>query len=163
MKQKKYLVLFLNFIIIGMFMITRCFSENLKVWQKVAKDYKQTKWLLNAWLKKMIDGKRVADYIDEKGYKKVAIYGMGDIGKLLLQDLKNSGLEVIYGIDRNAANISCEIPVFSVNQEREDVDLIIVTPFHYIDEIKGQLTKDSKAEIKAIDDILYSLGQESNI
>ena len=48
-------------------------------------------------------------------WKRVAIYGMGEMGKLLKKELQLDGVKVLYAIDRNAENIKTDIPVYQLS------------------------------------------------
>ena len=77
----------------------------------------------------------ISDYLLDKGYRKIAIYGMSDMGKALLNELKQSELIVEYVIDRNAGEIFVDIPVLLPENDFLDTDVIIVTPFLQYDAI----------------------------
>ena len=55
--------------------------------------------ITNDWLRLKQDGKSMIAYFEREKYKKIAIYGMHYMGMSLLNELKNSEIEVLYGID----------------------------------------------------------------
>lgn len=57
----------------------------------------------------------------------VAIYGMKELGEILLHELKNGGVDVKYSIDREADSMYSEIDIYKPNDDLECVDMIIVT------------------------------------
>ena len=64
--------------------------------------------MFNQWLIIKQEGKSVDAYFKENNYKKIAIYGMGYAGRRLLDDLKGTGIEVVYTVDRKMNNVSAE-------------------------------------------------------
>ena len=58
--------------------------------------------LLNHWLEVKNEGKSLAGYFLEMGYSRIAIYGMAELANRLTEDLAGSGVEIVYGIDRDA-------------------------------------------------------------
>ncbi len=58
--------------------------------------------IVNKWLKNRNQHISVADYFKNNHYEKIAIYGMGEIGKRLYEELCAEGIEVTAVFDRNA-------------------------------------------------------------
>lgn len=52
------------------------------------------------------------DYFLRNGYKKITIYGMRYVGETLLDELKNSEINVVYGIDKNADFVCSDVSAF---------------------------------------------------
>lgn len=112
------------------------------------------------WLDKLIFGKRMAHFFERNGYRKVAIYGMGRIGKHLLADLKNSSIDVIYVIDQNISrntNYFEGIPCYSLDSKLPYVDMLIITVPSEAEKIKEDLNKRVPYQIESINDILFVL------
>lgn len=113
--------------------------------------------MMNQWVKVKQEGKNLASYFEKNGYKKIAIYGMSYAGETLLEELKDSEINVVYGIDRNAGEIYADVDVVSVDEELEDVDAIVVTAVTFFDEIEEQLEKKVACPIVSLEDILYEI------
>lgn len=100
---------------------------------------------LKRWLENRNAGKTFADYFREYGYRKIAIYGAGDIGKLLYEEVKNSDINVCYFVDRNAEGLREleNIPVIPINniKHMEEVDAIVITPLGNYDAICKSLAE----------------------
>lgn len=97
----------------------------------------------------------MAAYFKRKDYKKIAIYGMHYMGMSLLNELKNSGIEVAYGIDRNADHIFADCKVITPDEEFEDVDAIVVTPVFYFESIEEELSQKVSYPIVSLEEVLY--------
>ncbi len=100
--------------------------------------------VLDIWLKNYREGKRIDVFFKDNFYYSVAIYGMGRLGEHVLCELKNSSINVKYGIDQNADKVFIDgievvrpIDIMKMNK----VEAIIVTPLHYFNEIESNLAK----------------------
>ena len=89
--------------------------------------YRKMFFVYDAWLKLYSDNRSISGFLKEKQYNKVAIYGDGYLGKQLYRELKRDGIEVSYFIDRNAAYLKEEIPVYTVEGNLPKVDMVIST------------------------------------
>lgn len=113
--------------------------------------------MMNQWVKVKQAGKSIPDFLLEKGYSKIAIYGMNYVGETLYDELRDSGIEVVYAIDRNADSIFSEINIVTPDSELDQVDAIIVTPIFFYDEIEEMLSNKIDADILCMEDILYAI------
>ena len=107
------------------------------------------------WIKVKQQGKNVSDFLKEEGYENIAIYGMSYIGERLIDELKNTDINVVYGIDRNINFISSSIDLVSINDNLKTVDAIVVTAVTFFDEIYEEHTKKIDCPIISLEDILY--------
>lgn len=107
------------------------------------------------WIKVKQQGKNVSDFLKEEGYENIAIYGMSYIGERLIDELKNTDINVVYGIDRNINFISSSIDLVSINDNLKTVDAIVVTAVTFFDEIYEELSKKIDCPIISLEDILY--------
>ena len=112
---------------------------------------------LDQWVAVKQEGKNLATYFEKKGYKKIAIYGMSYLGERLLSELKDTEIQVVYGIDKNADNIYSEIQVKSLEDDLDEVDAIVVTAISFFDEIEFELEKRVDCPIVSIEDALYEI------
>ena len=113
--------------------------------------------LMNQWVKVKQEQKDIAQYLEKKGYKKIAIYGMSYVGERLFDELKDSGIETAYAIDKKTDGIYAEIDVFAPDDTLPAVDAVIVTPVFFFEEIKQTLSSQTKADILSLEDILYDI------
>lgn len=113
--------------------------------------------MMERWMRALQRGHNLGDYFDAHGYKEIAIYGMGDIGKILLQELKGSTVKVKYGIDRNPAANS-DVRVVVPEEAVEEVDAVIVTAIAYFNEICGVLSQKFSCPIVSLEDIVHEMG-----
>jgi hypothetical protein len=77
--------------------------------------------------------------IKKQNINKVAVYGMGMLGKNLVGVLNKKNVEVAYGIDKGEVAYGTLV-IKKPEDVSDDVDMIIVTPETYYDEIYGVLS-----------------------
>lgn len=118
--------------------------------------------ILNQWLILKQEGKSLEKYFTDNNYKTIAIYGMGELGNRLYEELKDSSeVELKYGIDNNAASTYSEMEVISLDEYEEadtdDVDVIIVTATFAFDEIEEKLSDIVNCDIVSLDDVVFDV------
>lgn len=124
--------------------------------------YKSYYQLANQWLMNKNEGKPVIRYFEDNDIKSVAIYGMGTLGELFYEEVKDSDIKVGYFIDKNS-DILCygmdEVPITSLEgiSEQEQVDAIIVTPVFDFDAIQEDLEKVTDIHLISLEDVVYGL------
>ncbi|MCI9488649.1 MAG: glycosyltransferase family 4 protein [Dorea sp.] len=111
------------------------------------------------WMELKQEGKRIDKYLCQQGCNTVAIYGMSYMGNMLYKELKNSLVDVVYGIDRNAEQLYSEIPIFKPSDKHRKVNIIINTTSIENSEI---LEKMNVNDIKMLqlDDLLDLIHEE---
>ena len=120
--------------------------------------YQHFSLLLLHWVEALYLNHRVSEFFLEEGYHNIAIYGMGALANRLLDDLRDSEISVVYGIDRDVAVTCSRIQdIYSLNDELPRVDAIIVTPFYAFDSICNELKNKIDAKIISIEEVIWSL------
>lgn len=113
--------------------------------------------MMNQWVKVKQEGKNLSSYFLKNRYKKIAIYGMSYVGETLLDELKDSEIEVAYGIDKNANSIHVDVDIVTTEDMLGTVDAIVATAITYFDEIKEKLSVKVDRPIISLEDILYEM------
>lgn len=111
--------------------------------------------LLNQWLALKEEGKKLESYFINNKYKTIAIYGMGELGTRLYNELKNSSIEVLYAIDKNATSIYSDLKIYGPNDKLDTVDVIVVTAIFAFDDIVNDLNKISHCPVISLEDVVY--------
>ncbi|MBO5468256.1 MAG: glycosyltransferase [Lachnospiraceae bacterium] len=98
--------------------------------------------LVEMWQEK--DDKRLFDYLIDNGMQKIAIYGMGTMGELLYQKLKNTDIKIECFVDRFAGNYVQGFEDIPVIYPQRILDMVtatvmIVTPIHVFEDIIDDL------------------------
>lgn len=112
---------------------------------------------LKKWFGAKQKGICISDFFTYNAYKKIAIYGMSDLGIYLYQELAETEVEVSYGIDRRADKLDVEIPVFTVEEELPVVDAVVVTAVYFFDQIEELLKNKVGCPVLSLEDILQSI------
>lgn len=128
----------------------------------VKKDEKINKFkayynVLNQWLIVKQNGKNLYQYFEKNSYKTVAIYGMGELGNRLYDELKDTDIEVKYVVDQNADTTYSEVEVLGKEDALEEVDVMVVTAIFAYDKIERDMRKKISAPIISLNDVVYDL------
>lgn len=109
------------------------------------------------WQKASLDHKKLSDYFQDT--ESIAVYGMGDIGKLICRSLKENGKNLKYGIDQNStvADASLGIRVYLPEEVLPQVDVAIISLEYISEQIEAVLKEHEIRKIVTIDEILQSL------
>lgn len=113
--------------------------------------------LLLEWFSKKKDNNSISEYFITHNYKKIAIYGMGELGMCLIHELENSDITVSYGIEKNGfSNQNCPIPVKALGDGiGNDVDVIVITPFFAFGDILADLIDYTDCPVVSLEDVVY--------
>ena len=97
-------------------------------------------------------------YLEYNNLRSVAIYGAGELGLRLMEEL---GKDVAYFIDQNPGNAVCDKSLIKKpeNLTRDDmVDAIIVTPIIYFEAIKKNLSiLPFESEVISLEDMVFGV------
>ncbi|NLO09326.1 MAG: hypothetical protein GX129_05590 [Clostridiales bacterium] len=104
-------------------------------------------------------GYSLANHLERSGYHRIAIYGMGEIGYLIYDALKDSNVEVIYFIDNNADNLYHSLPVYKLKDNLPSADVILISIFGNIDSVTKELKKKI-GNVLNITEAINSVGLE---
>ena len=91
-------------------------NENIKLFQ-----------VMSEWMKAKTNNRTISDYLTERGYQTIAIYGMGRMGDCLLNELCRGNVSVKYAIDRNVEEIYARVDLYKPSDDIPDVDAILIT------------------------------------
>ena len=111
--------------------------------------------MLNQWLILKQEGKTLENYFIDNGYKSIAIYGMGEMGNRLYDELKGTSIEIKYAIDKNADSTYSELDVFGLEDEVEEVDVVVVTAVFAMDEIERDISENFICAVIPLEDVVY--------
>ena len=133
------------------------YEDEIIAQKKQLDRYKSFWYVMNSMLTLYESGISIGMYLNGNGYNKIAIYGMGMIGKHLAIKLKKEGQHISFGIDQNRNQINNDFPIISVQDEKREADLIIVTVCYDYIKIKKELMKKYDCEIISLKTILDEL------
>ncbi len=113
--------------------------------------------MMNKWVRVKQEGKNLSSYFEKEGYKKIAIYGMSYVGETLLEELKDTDIQVAYGIDQRAEDIYADLEVFSVDDDFDEVDAIVVTAITFFAEIEEKLADKVSCPVISLEDVIHEV------
>lgn len=113
--------------------------------------------MLNHWLALKQEGKSLETYFVENNIKTLAIYGVGEMGNRIYDELKDSEIVVKYGIDKSGGGTFADLEIFTLEEDLEEVDAIIVTAVFAFDEIEELVSKKVTCPIISLEDIVYKV------
>lgn len=119
--------------------------------------FRKTSYLYNQWLSLWEEGQSVVEYLHEHNYKKVAVYGMTPMGMHLYKEMTARNIDVSCFIDRNAKNLECEIPIYTLENNLPKVDIVIVALVEYEDKIKKDIQEEMQTDVLTIMELLENV------
>lgn len=141
-------------------------SKRKKTARKVRKDSERGFWcrgeqyrlqcnenLLNAWLMLKNRNKSLEGFFIGSGYRRVAVYGMGYLGERLLEELAICGIDAVYGIDKGKPERK-DMPVYAIEEEFPEADVIVVTVVHLFFEIQCELAAKTDIPVVSLEEII---------
>lgn len=113
--------------------------------------------VINLWMKKNHNHAKISDYLEKRGINTIAIYGIGQLGERLYEELNGSEVKILYAIDRNTNREYHQIPVILPEQKFENVQMIIVTPVTEYESIKEKLGQEPNIQIISLKEIIQDM------
>lgn len=96
--------------------------------EKRLKMFEEFFHIFDQWMTLHEDGVTLAMILEKKGYKKIALYGMGTMALHVIQDLKNSSVKVLYIIEKEKESYYTDIEIKTLKDDNlPKVDMIIYT------------------------------------
>ncbi len=137
--------------------------EEERQWER-GEFYLASKKCLELWIRKKNEGKEVVSFFQNRGIKRVAIYGLSQTGRLLYEELRKTEVAVVCGIDRSknySVNRLPTIRLDAVTPEGllKDVELVVVIPIYDFPSIYDTLNEKlhGRIPIVGLDEILCEL------
>ena len=90
------------------------------------------------------------EYFTKRNITKISVYGVGPIGKLLINQLMQENIEINYTVDIYAARIMENIPMFRPYEELPQTDILIVTAYG-AEKIIEDMQKKGLAKVVSIE------------
>lgn len=86
--------------------------------------------ILDLWMTKREKGFFIVDWLKNKSYKRIAIYGYGIFGRHLCDELHDSEINIEYIIDQRKDSIHTGYMVYLPSEALPEVDVIVVTAIY---------------------------------
>lgn len=111
--------------------------------------------LMERWLTIHEEGRTIPQVLETMGFSTIAVYGLGKIGKHVINEIKKSNVNVQYAIDRVRSGKYDSLVVKRVDEPLPKVDAIIVTTIYDFEEVEEMLAKKVNYSIISLEEILY--------
>lgn len=97
----------------------------------------------------------IIKFIHNKQYNEVAIYGLGRLGRLIIDEYLENDIKITYIVDQNYSNNYKGIPCFQPSGCLPKADLMIVTVPYEADKIKQEMKQLVNFGVESVQDILF--------
>lgn len=111
--------------------------------------------LLDRWMTLRERGYSIASQILEMGYKRIAVYGYGILGKHLCEELYTSDVRVAYLIDKMGDQIQTDYKIYLPTEMIPEVDAVIVSAVYDYEEIYKIMKNTTVSRIVSLETVLY--------
>ena len=152
-KFSKMVISFLSGSIVGAIGIGKYAQKNIGDSYKKTNKFKNYYSVLTQWLTLKQKNQSLEKYFIDNGYKTIAVYGMGELGNRLYEELKETEIIIKYGIDKNGG--FGEIEILDIDDELPEVDVVVVTAVFDFDKIEGNLRDKVNCPVISLEDIVY--------
>ena len=143
--------------IVGAFTVGSRLGKDVKGERTYAQKHLRIMQMFNQWLIDKQEGKNLASFFEDNGYKSIAVYGMSYLGERFVDELKGSEIEVKYAIDKNADNIYADVEVKLPSDNLPEVDAVVVTAVYFFDEIESELIELVDCPVISLEDVLFEV------
>ncbi len=118
-------------------------------------DYRRYLDMMNQWLILSQEGKRLDRFLKERGWCKVAVYGMSIYGRHIIRELENTDCVVMYAIDRKRMDDYRGIKVLKPADSLPNVDVVINSVIHEHDRIAEDMHNIVQCPIVSLVDVVF--------
>ena len=144
-------------VIAGAGAVTKVLGKSLSKTNNLSDKHLALFLMMNQWVKVKQEGENLSEYFETNGYEKIAIYGMSYAVETVLDELRESKIEVVYGIDNRADSIYLDLDIVTMEDTLEEVDAVVVTAITYFEEIAEKIEKKLECPVISLEDILYEI------
>ena len=129
-------------------------KKELRDLEKYANYY----FLLHFWMKFLEEGKKLEFFFRKRGYEKIAIYGMGDLGGHILSQLPDD-LMPVFTIDRGIIRYNGEVFPMELREKYNlNVDVVVITPLCDYEIIKELVKANFKhTDVVSLEEVILSI------
>ena len=133
-----------------------------KLRRKIAADNEINKWhkyseLMFQWMAMKNKGYDLTMYLRKYQCRQIAVYGIGDMGKLCCDEILREGVPVLYIIDQSVQGEYKDIPIILPEYADDRVDAVIITPICYYLEIADILCDHTNSKLISLEDMVVTL------
>lgn len=129
------------------------------------KRYKKKLDLMCQWMKLKIRGISLMEFFRDRGIRSIAIYGMGEIGQLMYDELAVEDEALIrYAIDQSCVRYVESLPTHCLNRGLPKVDAIVITPVLITNQLEEQIYETlGECVTFVFEELLYELSRKHGV
>ncbi len=138
----------------GLFANYRLIRNKVLEQKEQLEKYERQFLLLKRWVMQSEGSDQLQIYLEENGFKKVAVYGMEHLGMCVAHKLTGASckLEALYGIDVD--RVSSEIEIYRPEDTMPETDVVIVTAIFAYETLKNELKKKFSCQVVSLEEII---------
>lgn len=121
--------------------------------------------LMCQWMKLKMQGIFLMEFFQDRGIRSIAIYGMGEIGQLMYDELAmENEMFIRYAIDQSGKRYVESLPTYCLDRDLPKVDAIVITPVLITDQLEEQIY-DALGECVTFvfEELLYELSRKHGV
>lgn len=121
--------------------------------------------LMCQWMKLKIQGISLMEFFWDRGIQSIAIYGIGEIGQLMYDELAMENETFIqYAIDQSGKRYVESLPIYRLEKNLPKVDAIVITPVLITDQLEEQIYEAlGECVTFVFEELLYELSRKHRI
>jgi len=154
--RKKTLLAFIVGAVLAGVIVKRLWKQKFNESQIAATADCKQKDLYYNWLQLKKRGDSISEYVNKTGAKRIAVFGLEETGRLLIDDLRDSDITTAFTIELNNPSYVHEyLEVYRLHDDKlPQVDLIIVCPPYELKDAKRELLGQTDANIVALESLI---------
>ena len=133
-------------------------SYGIDTLEMVGEMYEKSKRInrcLGKWITLREEKRTVEKYLLQLGIEKIAVYGIGILGRYLVEELKDGPIEIRYLIDRESTKQIIGYKTVSPYEELKEVDAIIITVVGEFGSVYDAIKDKTDARLMGIEELIY--------
>lgn len=140
------------FFVVGLYCGGKIVAKNVNTSLKQLSKSRQMNSIFEDWIKYENSDNSVIDYLKQKGYSSIVIYGGTAIAECLVGRLQKE-IDILAIMDRDSTLDFGNIPTLAPGEVPKGTDCIIVTTIGQFQNIKNDLKKDNDVPMIYIGEI----------
>lgn len=133
-------------------------NELLSFYKQRMNQYKSYWRLMDRWMQKKEAGISLSTSLERRGFRMIAIYGAGILGKHLVNDLSNSDVKIQFYIDARKTGSVDGIRVITPQSSFLNIDAIVVSVIYEFDAIKRKLSRNDMVPVVSLEELVFDSG-----
>ncbi len=134
--------------------------------KEMADKFKAGFGIYNRWLALRQRGENLVPFFEDNYLQNIAVYGIGELGERLIDELSGTDIRIVYGLDRLAENkkyAGMDIYLPDI-PDIPFADAVCVTPVQAYAEIEEELAKRTQIPVISLEDVVnYCYEKSCNI